>query len=47
MIVVGYNLFEWGTFLRRLDNFLVDVVTIPVNVERLLDALLERQYGYA
>ena len=42
MIVVGCNLFEWGTFLRRLDNFLVDVVTDPVNVERLLDALLER-----
>jgi uroporphyrinogen decarboxylase len=42
MIVVGCNLFEWGTFLRRLDNFLVDVIADPVNVERLLDALLER-----
>jgi uroporphyrinogen decarboxylase len=42
MIVVGCNLFEWGTFLRRLDNFLVDVVMDPLNVERLLDALLER-----
>ena len=21
MIVVGCNLFEWGTFLRRIDNF--------------------------
>jgi uroporphyrinogen decarboxylase len=42
VIVAGCNLFEWGTFLRRLDNFLVDVVTDPLNVERLLDALLER-----
>ena len=42
MIVVGCNLFEWGTFLRRLDNFLVDIVTDPVNVERLLDALMEQ-----
>lgn len=42
MIVVGCNLFEWGTFLRRLDNFLVDVVADQANVERLLDALVER-----
>ena len=42
MIVVGCNLFEWGTFLRRIDNFLMDVVADPVKVERLLDALLER-----
>lgn len=42
MIVVGCNLFEWGTFLRRLDNFLVDLITEQDNVERLLDALLAR-----
>ena len=42
MIVVGCNLFEWGTFLRRLDNFLVDIVTAPAQVERLLDALMEQ-----
>lgn len=42
MIVVGCNLFEWGTFLRRIDNFLVDIVTDQDNVERLLDALLVR-----
>ncbi|MBN1669119.1 MAG: hypothetical protein JW862_18640, partial [Anaerolineales bacterium] len=42
MVVAGCNLFEWGTFLRRLDNFLMDLVLDPVNVERLLDALLER-----
>jgi uroporphyrinogen decarboxylase len=42
MIVVGCNLFEWGTFLRRMDNFLMDLVAEPSNVERLLDALMER-----
>ena len=42
MIVVGCNLFEWGTFLRRMDNFLMDLVAEPENVERLLEALMER-----
>jgi uroporphyrinogen decarboxylase len=42
MIVVGCNLFEWGTFLRRIDNFLSDLVLDQGNVERLLDALMER-----
>jgi uroporphyrinogen decarboxylase len=42
IIVCGCNLFEWGTFLRRLDNFLMDLVTCPADVERLLDALMER-----
>jgi len=41
MVVVGCNLFEWGTFLRRIDNFLMDLATDPDNVHRLLDALLE------
>ncbi|TVR31701.1 MAG: methyltransferase [Spirochaetaceae bacterium] len=41
MIVVGCNLFEWGTFLRRLDNFLMDVYADEQNVQRLLDALVE------
>ena len=41
MIVCGCNLFEWGTFLRRLDNFLADLVESPEDVERLLDALME------
>ena len=41
MVVIGCNLFEWGTFLRRLDNFLMDLLTDPAGVERLLDALLE------
>ena len=42
MIVVGGNLFEWGTFIRRIDNFLVDILAEPEEVERLLDALMER-----
>ena len=42
MIVVGCNLFEWGTFLRRMDNFLMDLAAEPEQVERLLDALMER-----
>ena len=42
MIVVGCNLFEWGTFIRRMDNFLMDLYMDPVNVEALLDALMER-----
>jgi uroporphyrinogen decarboxylase len=41
VIVAGCNLFEWGTFLRRIDNFLMDLVLNPVKVERLLDALME------
>lgn len=40
MVVVGCNLFEWGTFLRRIDNFLMDLLAEPENVERLLDALV-------
>jgi len=40
VIVAGCNLFEWGTFLRRIDNFLMDLVTSPAEVERMLDALM-------
>lgn len=42
MLVIGCNLFEWGAFLRRMDNFLMDLVAEPEQVERLLDALMER-----
>ena len=41
LIGAGCNLFEWGTFLRRMDNFLMDLVVQPDEVERLLDALME------
>ncbi len=42
MIVIGCNLFEWGTFLRRVDGFLYDLAAEPAAVETLLDALMER-----
>lgn len=42
MIVCGCNLFEWGTFLRRMDNFLMDLLCDPDNVARMLDELLQR-----
>lgn len=41
MIVCGCNLFEWGSFLRRMDNFLMDLLSEPEDAERLLDALME------
>jgi uroporphyrinogen decarboxylase len=42
VLSAGCNLFEWGTFLRRLDNFLMDLKRAPGDVERFLDALMER-----
>ena len=42
LIVCGCNLFEWGTFLRRMDNFLMDLMCDPYNVEKLLDQLVIR-----
>ena len=41
----GCNLFEWGTFVRRIDNFLMDLAGNPAEVERFLDALMERHLG--
>ena len=41
MIVCGCNLFEWGTFLRRMDNFLMDIFADQDNVKALLEALME------
>lgn len=41
MVVCGCNLFEWGTFLRRMDNFLMDILADQTNVEAMLDALME------
>lgn len=42
LVVCGCNLFEWGTFLRRMDNFLMDLMCDHENVEKLLDELLKR-----
>ena len=46
MIGAGCNLFEWGSFLRRIDNFLMDLVLDPIEVERLLDALMEQHLAF-
>jgi uroporphyrinogen decarboxylase len=46
LIGVGCNLFEWGTFLRRIDNFLMDLFLDPGNVHKLLDKLLERHMDF-
>jgi uroporphyrinogen decarboxylase len=42
VFTVGCSLFETGCFLRRMDNFLVDMLTSPAQVESLLDTLVER-----
>jgi uroporphyrinogen decarboxylase len=42
LVVCGCNLFEWGTFLRRMDNFLMDLMCDPYHVEKLLDQLMIR-----
>lgn len=46
LIGVGCNLFEWGTFLRRIDNFLMDLYMEPGNVHRLLDKLMENHMDF-
>lgn len=46
LIGVGCNLFEWGTFLRRIDNFLMDLYMDPDNVNKLLDILLENHLEF-
>ncbi len=39
---VGCNLFEWGMFLRGMENFLMDFYLNPMDTHRLLDALMEK-----
>lgn len=41
LLGIGCNLFEWGTFIRRMDNFLMDLLAEPEQVHRFLDALME------
>jgi uroporphyrinogen decarboxylase len=41
ILTCGCNLFEWGTFLRKMDNFLMDIYTEEDEVIRLVDALME------
>ena len=42
MITCGCNFFEWGTFLRRMENYLMDIYEEPEQVLALNDQLLER-----
>jgi uroporphyrinogen decarboxylase len=41
VITCGCNLFEWGTFLRKMDNFLMDIYAEEDEVIRLMDTLME------
>ncbi|MBN1344718.1 MAG: methyltransferase [Phycisphaerae bacterium] len=45
MLGFGGNLFEWLTFLRRIDNALMDLVLDPEDVEAVLDKLVEIHLG--
>ncbi len=42
LINCGCNLFEWGTFLRRMDNFLMDLYIDKANVAILVELLMNR-----
>ncbi|MCL4386219.1 MAG: methyltransferase [Cyanobacteria bacterium] len=41
VLSVGCNMFETGTFLRGMENFLVDIYVDKKGVSRLLDKLVE------
>jgi len=41
LLGIGCNLFEWGSFIRRMDNFLMDLLSDPDEVHRFLDALMQ------
>jgi uroporphyrinogen decarboxylase len=41
MIAFGANLFEWASYLRRMDNFLMDLAAEPEAADALLDKLVE------
>lgn len=42
VLTAGFKFFEPATFLRRMDNLLMDLVLEPVKVESLIDAMMER-----
>jgi len=42
VLAVGCNLFETGTFLRGMENFLCDIYVDKKGTKRLLDFLVER-----
>ncbi len=41
LLGIGCNLFEWGSFIRRMDNFMIDLLADPDQVQTFLDALME------
>jgi len=41
LLGIGCNLFEWGAYMRRLDQFLMDLLIEPLKVHVFLDALME------
>ncbi len=41
VITAGCNLLEWGMFLRRMDNFLMDIYAEPQKVKHLVEALAD------
>lgn len=46
LLGVGCNLFEWGTFMRRIDNFLTDLYLEPLEVHKFLDALMQKHMDF-
>ena len=40
-ISAGCNLFEFGTMLRRMDNFFMDLLMNQDEVVKMIDALME------
>lgn len=41
LLGIGCNLFEWGSFMRRMDNFMIDLLLEPEKVHSFLDKLME------
>jgi len=45
MVAFGGNLLEWGQYLCRFDQFLMDIIENPKKVAGLLDKLVEMHLG--
>jgi hypothetical protein len=47
LLGVGCNLFEWGTFLRRMDNFLMDLFLnlVQINARNMEPLKLKKEFG--
>jgi len=45
VLSVGCNMFETGTFLRGMENFMMDMYTEKSRTKKLLDRLVERNMG--